>query len=575
MAAVVVPSSLPLAPPPLPQESGSTPNDHSACAARKRRREILTTHRQEVQQQALGPRPEQSVPSSSVATKKRRVSIEPSCSSPHFTAASAAAATVAAEVSDADEVSSPAPSQVPDPAATTAALSKPQTAVAVRSKGGTAKKPSPAVSKTKKTEATTKKKKPQMKYDPDVPMTKEEATVWRREQRRKRNRESAAASRQRQRDRITELESEVGDWKAMVEDMMAKIDALERETGHISTITTTLTEVKQVVSSSGHQIVSPPLTKSIHPRASSPNITEKHLPLLDSVKVTPHQVNTNFETISTSTGKGTTTTSGHVTDDDNDDHRHKTSTTIVSPVESPQEQQEEKQAQQQQELPQQHQDDVSLPTNMISLQAVKINHAETDTVPGAADVAGIDIVELVSSLQLPCFPVLHDPTNNDETAKGAPHLQLQPVGSSSIRQLYPSFSTTPESESTPDPCLSALPPPLSTAVPKVNKAPLRKKQKPAVVVHQLEPIDSSLFPHPADMMDDGMDAIVSSTSNEIGIGDMVDDDVIVANAEDPTTLDGLCDTVLSSSAVSSSSSGGSDQEETEFGEFILDAVDWL
>lgn len=272
------------------------------------------------------------------------------------------AAAVVAEVSDADEVSSPAPSQVPDPAAT---LSKPQTAVAVRSKGGTTKKPSSAASKTKKIAATTKKKKPQMKYDPDIPMTKEEATVWRREQRRKRNRESAAASRQRQRDRITELESEVGDWKAMVEGMMAKIHALERETGH----TTTPTEVKQFVSSSGQQILSLPLTKSIHPRASSPNITEKQLPLPDSAKVTPHQVNANFETISTSTGKGTTTTSGHVTDDDNDDHRHKTATTIVSPVESPQEQQEEKQAQQQQDLPQQHQDDVSLPTNMISLQA--------------------------------------------------------------------------------------------------------------------------------------------------------------------------------------------------------------
>ena len=53
-----------------------------------------------------------------------------------------------------------------------------------------------------------------MKYDPDVPMTKEEATVWRREQRRKRNRESAAASRQRQRDRIQELEEEVSSSQA-------------------------------------------------------------------------------------------------------------------------------------------------------------------------------------------------------------------------------------------------------------------------------------------------------------------------------------------------------------------------
>ncbi|CAB9527523.1 expressed unknown protein [Seminavis robusta] len=72
-----------------------------------------------------------------------------------------------------------------------------------------------------------KAKKPQMKYDPDVPMTKEEAAVWRREQRRKRNRESAAASRQRQRDRIVELEAEVEEWKIKFEEAMNRIQQLE------------------------------------------------------------------------------------------------------------------------------------------------------------------------------------------------------------------------------------------------------------------------------------------------------------------------------------------------------------
>lgn len=71
-------------------------------------------------------------------------------------------------------------------------------------------------------------KKPQMKYDPDVPMTKEEAAVWRREQRRKRNRESAAASRQRQRDRIVELEGEVEGWKLQFDAIMTKITKLEQ-----------------------------------------------------------------------------------------------------------------------------------------------------------------------------------------------------------------------------------------------------------------------------------------------------------------------------------------------------------
>lgn len=74
-------------------------------------------------------------------------------------------------------------------------------------------------------------KKPQMKYDPDVPMTKEEAAVWRREQRRKRNRESAAASRQRQRDRIVELEGELDEWKNKYEEVMSNVRQLEELTG--------------------------------------------------------------------------------------------------------------------------------------------------------------------------------------------------------------------------------------------------------------------------------------------------------------------------------------------------------
>ena len=72
-----------------------------------------------------------------------------------------------------------------------------------------------------------KTKKPQMRYEPDVPMTKEEAAVWRREQRRKRNRESAAASRQRQRDRITELEVEVDDWKVKFQTALDRLQKLE------------------------------------------------------------------------------------------------------------------------------------------------------------------------------------------------------------------------------------------------------------------------------------------------------------------------------------------------------------
>lgn len=72
-------------------------------------------------------------------------------------------------------------------------------------------------------------KRPQMKYDPSVPMTKEETSVWRREQRRKRNRESAAACRRRQRDRISELEVEVSDWRAKFDEALNKLKDLEGE----------------------------------------------------------------------------------------------------------------------------------------------------------------------------------------------------------------------------------------------------------------------------------------------------------------------------------------------------------
>jgi hypothetical protein len=79
-----------------------------------------------------------------------------------------------------------------------------------------------------KTKAAQKKKaNTQMRYDPDVPMTKEEAAAWRREARRVRNRESAAASRQKTRDRIVQLEGEVDMWKSKYEEVMSKLRLAE------------------------------------------------------------------------------------------------------------------------------------------------------------------------------------------------------------------------------------------------------------------------------------------------------------------------------------------------------------
>lgn len=72
------------------------------------------------------------------------------------------------------------------------------------------------------------KKKTQIRYDPDVPMSKEQLAAWRREARRVRNRESAAASRQRIRNRISELEDEVGEWKDKYAAAMQRLQVLQR-----------------------------------------------------------------------------------------------------------------------------------------------------------------------------------------------------------------------------------------------------------------------------------------------------------------------------------------------------------
>ncbi|KAG7360545.1 bZIP transcription factor [Nitzschia inconspicua] len=71
------------------------------------------------------------------------------------------------------------------------------------------------------------KKKTQIRYDPEVPMSKEQLAAWRREARRVRNRESAAASRQRIRSRISELEEEVSEWKSKYGQAMQRLEALE------------------------------------------------------------------------------------------------------------------------------------------------------------------------------------------------------------------------------------------------------------------------------------------------------------------------------------------------------------
>lgn len=100
----------------------------------------------------------------------------------------------------------------------------------------------------------------QNRYEPEVPMTKEEEVAWRKEARRQRNRESAANSRNKIRNRIQELENEVVEWKAKYAALMDRIDLLEKEIPNSSTISTSCTGAYQKQSPLSLVPSSPPRT---------------------------------------------------------------------------------------------------------------------------------------------------------------------------------------------------------------------------------------------------------------------------------------------------------------------------
>lgn len=123
-------------------------------------------------------------------------------------------------------------------------------------------KSSPAPQKRKVNSST------QMRYEPKIPMSKDEASAWRREQRRVRNRESAAASRAKIRGRIGELENEVNEWKMKYKDSMARILDLEsalRKAAH---------KTRNTGSSQGAQtfMISPDTSPALSPLIAAPSI---------------------------------------------------------------------------------------------------------------------------------------------------------------------------------------------------------------------------------------------------------------------------------------------------------------
>lgn len=92
--------------------------------------------------------------------------------------------------------------------------------------------------------------KKQSRYEPGVPMTKEELQKWRKAARRVRNRESAAASRAKTRDRIAELEAQVSELQSLLLEAKARIAELEEEKGPRSSPLPTVSPISSPKSSS-------------------------------------------------------------------------------------------------------------------------------------------------------------------------------------------------------------------------------------------------------------------------------------------------------------------------------------
>lgn len=110
------------------------------------------------------------------------------------------------------------------------------------------------------------KTKYQNHYEPDIPMTKEQAAEWRKEARRKRNRESAAASRNKVRNRIAELEQEVQDWKDKYSTLLKRIEFLEQKARLApTTCFSSDSTVPNLFPSNRQLCVSPCLTPTLSP----------------------------------------------------------------------------------------------------------------------------------------------------------------------------------------------------------------------------------------------------------------------------------------------------------------------
>mmetsp|Transcript_15726 Transcript_15726/g.45330 ORF Transcript_15726/g.45330 Transcript_15726/m.45330 type:complete len:199 (-) Transcript_15726:288-884(-) len=193
----------------------------AAAAARKRRKEILQTSRvaggaSDMQQVELPPEMNAAAEAAAAAAAVAAVAAvgaeSPSVKKRQRKSSAKAAAAAAAADGDSDGDDDDDQDDYDDQDATAQG-----DAVAV-----------PAANAKRQTKCT-KTGKTMNTYEPDVDMTKEQLTAWRREARRVRNRESAAASRMKTKNRISELEDEVNAYKSKYEAAMQKLAEYEAE----------------------------------------------------------------------------------------------------------------------------------------------------------------------------------------------------------------------------------------------------------------------------------------------------------------------------------------------------------
>jgi hypothetical protein len=107
--------------------------------------------------------------------------------------------------------------------------------------------------------------KKQSRYDPGVPMNRQELREWRKEARKVRNRQSAAESRKRNRERITELEGEVDVLQSKYSAALQRIVELEAAAAAGNASSFTPATLRQDISNLG-------LTKAKRSAAAAPKM---------------------------------------------------------------------------------------------------------------------------------------------------------------------------------------------------------------------------------------------------------------------------------------------------------------